>query len=109
MFTVILPHAPVDSAQTDALADVAEIDELMSRGYETYDGVDEADLDAELAGLEDELAAEPAESLVGIPDGPGIAAVAPVPAAAASSAYPSYPAVPSTVPQVPAAPAAARY
>lgn len=96
------------------LADVAEIDELMSRGYDTYNDVSEADLDAELAGLEGELAADvPAEGLAapdyaGIPEAPaGIGSgTAPIAAGGGGYAgYPSYPSVPSTVPQ-PAAPAA---
>lgn len=40
----------------DMLADNEELNEIMGRSYDTYDGVDEADLDAELEGLEGDLA-----------------------------------------------------
>lgn len=77
------------------LADAAEIDELMSRGYDTYDSVAEADLDAELAGLEADMAAEPATELAA----PSYGAIPEAPAPAAVAAPVSaFPAVPSTVP-----------
>jgi charged multivesicular body protein 5 len=41
------------------LEDVGEINEILGRSYGLPDGVDEADLDAELAFLGDELEAEP--------------------------------------------------
>lgn len=40
------------------LEDVGEISEILGRSYGCPDGLDEADLDAELACLEDELASE---------------------------------------------------
>ena len=106
---------PPPRPQTDMLADAAEIDELMARGYDTgYDAVDEADLDAELAGLESELAADPATELSapagagwaaeGVPDAPGVAAPAP------AASYPSgFPAVPSAVPHAAVPTTASRY
>ena len=42
----------------DMLADVEELNEVMGRSYDTYNGVDEADLDAALMGLDDELRAD---------------------------------------------------
>ena len=47
----------------DLMADTNEINELLARPYDTYDAMDESELDAQLAGLEDELAAsEPLET-----------------------------------------------
>ncbi len=43
----------------DMLEDVGEINEILGRSYGLPDGVDESDLDAELAFLGDELEAEP--------------------------------------------------
>lgn len=43
---------------TDMLEDVGEISEILGRSYGCPDGVEEEDLDAELACLEDELATE---------------------------------------------------
>ena len=40
------------------LEDVGEISEILGRSYGMPDGVEEEDLDAELACLEDELASE---------------------------------------------------
>ena len=40
---------------TDLLEDVGEIGEILGRSYGTPDGIDEDDLDAELACLEDEF------------------------------------------------------
>jgi charged multivesicular body protein 5 len=43
----------------DMLEDVGEISEILGRSYGTPDGVEEEDLDAELACLEEEWANEP--------------------------------------------------
>ncbi len=42
----------------DLLEDVGEISDILGRSYGMPDGIDEADLDAELAGLEEEWASE---------------------------------------------------
>lgn len=42
----------------DLLLDTAEIQETLGRSYGVGDEIDESDLDAELAGLEDELDGE---------------------------------------------------
>lgn len=42
----------------DLLEDVGEISDILGRSYGTPDGIDEEDLDAELACLEDEWDAE---------------------------------------------------
>lgn len=42
----------------DLLEDVGEIGEILGRSYGTPDGIDEDDLDAELACLEDEFETE---------------------------------------------------
>ena len=46
----------------DLMEDAAEIQEVMGRSYGVPDGVDEADLDAELAALDDEFEVETAEA-----------------------------------------------
>lgn len=55
----------------DLLADQSEIDEVLTRSYDVSDTVNEADLDAELAGLDDELGTEDATGV-----GAGAAAAA---------------------------------
>ena len=46
----------------ELLGDAAEMSDLMGRSFGLPGEVDEADLDAELAALDDELAAEPMEA-----------------------------------------------
>ena len=89
----------------DMLQDVEELNEVMGRSYDTYKGVDEADLDAALLDLDAELAGP-------VDLGPGAAAPAPAAAAAAAApapaaAYPSYPSFPSVPAGRPAMPAGA--
>jgi len=43
---------------SDMFDDMQEISDTLGRSYNTPDGIDESDLEAELAGLEDELEAE---------------------------------------------------
>lgn len=45
-------------ALTDLLEDVGEISDILGRSYGSPDGIEEEDLDAELACLEDEWASE---------------------------------------------------
>jgi len=51
----------------DLLEDVGEISEILGRSYGMPDGIDEADLDAELACLEDEWAAEEVTTANSVP------------------------------------------
>lgn len=109
----------------DMLADTNEINELLARSYDTYEAVDEKDLDAELAGLDDELglgdasavgagatasAAGASATAFGSDDGlaaylapsfapspsPASAAAAYAPAPASSAAASAFPAVPTS-------------
>ena len=45
----------IQEDMADMLADTEEINEMMTRSYDTYDGVNEADLDGELAALGDDV------------------------------------------------------
>lgn len=88
---------------TDMLADVEDINEMMSRPYDTYNGVTDADLDDALAALDDELAGPVAAPAAAAP---AAAAPAAVPARAVPTAVPAggssyaYPSVPTALPSV---------
>lgn len=75
------------------LEDVGEISDILGRSYGTPDGVDEADLDAELACLEGEWDAE--AELEGISGGTSA-----VETSAESNAYGSLPSQPTSAPHV---------
>lgn len=87
---------------SEMLADTEEINELMSRSYDTYSAVDETDLDAALASLDGELSGP-------IDLGPAPVAAspasAPIAAGGAGGGYPidmssmgSFPSVPAGLP-----------
>lgn len=120
----------------DMMADVGEMNEILSRPMDSYDQVNEADLDAALAGLDDEIGVGDVTGASAVPAGGAGSSVAddagmpsyllpstapaPAPAAAVPAAVPtatyatSYPSVP-TAPIAPsskpvsAAGAAARF
>lgn len=69
----------------DMLEDVGEISDILGRSYGTPEGLDEADLEAELAGLEGEWAEEEMEAAM-------------APAAVEDSQQVSMPAVPGAAP-----------
>jgi Snf7 len=81
----------------DMMADVSEMNEILSRPMDSYDTVNESDLDAALAGLDDEL---------GVGDVTGVSAGAGAVGAGASAvddtAMPSY-LLPSAAAPAPAA------
>ena len=73
------------------MSDMNEINDMMGRSYGLGEDIDEADLDAELAMLEEDLAADPLES-GGMPDylptAPSAAVVPPLPAGVAEDPAP---------------------
>eukprot|EP01036_Dinobryon_divergens_P028003 gene28003-36883_t len=72
----------------DLLEDVGEISDILGRSYGTPDGIDEDDLDAELACLEDEFESEDVST--SLSSSATTASTAPVPLAAASPAMPTH-------------------
>jgi hypothetical protein len=78
----------------DLLEDVGEISEILGRSYGMPDGVEEEDLDAELACLEDELAAEDVDF------GTEVSSEATATVPAGSSALSDLPSQPTNVPTV---------
>lgn len=89
----------------DMLEDVGEISEILGRSYGMPDGVEEEDLDAELACLEDEWAAEAqAEAEAATPNTVSASAAAAMPASVFSlPAQPNSRMVNTAVPQQPLA------
>jgi hypothetical protein len=68
----------------DMMAEVGDVNEILSRPMDTYETVDEADLDAALAGLDDDLGVGDA-----VADGVGVGAGAAAAAAAAPAPAPA--------------------
>jgi len=56
----------------DAMADADEINEVLGRSYDTYNDVNEADLDAQLAALDDDIAAGVLDGAAAAPAGVGV-------------------------------------
>jgi charged multivesicular body protein 5 len=86
---------------SDMMADANEINELLSRPYDSYNDVDEADLDAALEGLEAEVAmgeisgVEAPEATVAEAPAPAAPAYVPALPTAGSAPLPSRPMIPA--------------
>lgn len=97
--------ADLHEDMTDMMADVDEINEVLTRSYDTYETVNEADLDSALdalgddIGVGDSMAMGAPGSAMADPALPPLPSATSVPAAmdysAPSAMYASYPTVPS--------------